>query len=112
MGVPVLSGGASRYTHYSTVHFPASRKDFIQQSKAFFSADKVEQPAEFIAEARRVLYFQLYRTALSFDEYLQAHARMGYVNLKSFSTEALLPENSPAIAAILGGVVRGEPFLV
>jgi hypothetical protein len=37
---------------------------------------------------------------------------MGYVNLKAFEVEDLLPESSPAIAAIRDGVVGGKPFLV
>jgi len=112
MAVPVLSAGAARYTHFPTVYFPASLKDFAKQAETFLSADKIGQPAEFVKEARRVLYFQLYHAALPFEDYLEAHERMGYVHLKSFALEALLPENSPAIAAILDGVVRGKPFLV
>jgi len=112
MGLPVLSAAAARYTHFPTVFFPESRKDFVKQAKSFLSAAKVEQPPEFVKEARRVLYFQLYRTALPFNDYLEAHDRMGYVHLKSFAPEALLPENSPAIKAILAGVVGGEGFLV
>jgi len=112
MGVPVLSAGAARYTHFPTVYFPKKRRDYIRQAETFLSTDKVEQPAEFIEEARRVLFYQLYRTALPFEDFLTAHERMGYVHLKSFAVDALRPENSPAIEAILGGVVRAEPFLV
>jgi capsule polysaccharide modification protein KpsS len=112
MGRPVLSAGAARYTHFPTVYYPDSRNAFVKKAKSFLSADTVEQPAEFVREARRVLYFQLYRTALLFEDYLEAHERMGYTKLKSFSPDALLAENSPAMKAILEGVVRGKNFLV
>jgi hypothetical protein len=109
---PVLCAGAARYTSYPTVFYPASAAAYIQQAKEFLAAAHVDQPAAFVAEARRVLYFQLFRTALPFQVYLQAHIRLGYVHLRSFPPEALLPANSPAIRAIRGGVVSGEPFLV
>jgi len=112
IGKPVLSAGAARYTHFPTVYFPENRKDFVKQAKKFLSAAKVEQPPEFVREARRVLYFQLYRTALPFADFLEAHERMGYVHMKSFAPEDLLPANSPAIKAILAGIVREEGFLV
>lgn len=112
MGKPVLCGGAARYTQYPTVFVPASAKDYVAQAKKFLDADKVDQPQEFIEEARRVLYFQLFKTSLPFGDYLEPHARMGYVHLKSFPVEELLPENSAAIGAIASGVLNEKPFLV
>lgn len=112
MGVPVLSGGAARYTQYPTVYFPGTRREYVQQAKDFLRAEQVEQPEAFVQEARRVLYYQLFRTALPFEDYLEAHSRMGYVHLKNFSLDALRAENSAAISAILGGVVEGKAFLV
>jgi len=67
---------------------------------------------ESVREARRVLYFQLFKTALPFDAFLESHPRMGYVNVKSFEAEALMPANSPAIRAIHDGVMQGDAFLV
>jgi hypothetical protein len=112
MHKPVLCAGAARYTPYTTVFYPSSAIEYVRLAEKFLRSEKVEQPADFVSEARRVLYFQLFRTALPFNDYLQAHSRMGYVHLKSFPPEALLPQNSPAIDAIHGGVVNGEPFLV
>lgn len=112
MGVPVLCAGAARYTQYPTVFFPKTRKAFVKQARDFLAADPVEQPPEFTRQARRVLYFQLFKTALPFGDFLESHARMGYVNLRSFPSAALLLENSPALQAIYAGVVHGEPFLV
>jgi hypothetical protein len=112
MGKPVLCAGAARYTQYQTVFFPSSAKDYIDLAHQFLSGDKVDQSEEFAREARRVLYFQLFRTSLPFDRYLELHSRMGYVQLGSFSTAALLPENSASIAAIADGIRNGQPFLV
>lgn len=112
MGKPVLCAGAARYTQYKTVFYPASAGEYVKQAEKFLTAKTVEQPAELVAEARRVLHFQLFRTALPFGQYLEAHNRMGYVNLSSFAPQALLPENSTAIRAVHAGVVKGESFLV
>ena len=109
---PVLCAGAARYTPYQTVFYPGSAAEYTRVAREFLGAEKVDQPAEFVTEARRVLYFQLFRTALPFGDYLLAHSRMGYVELKSFPIESLHPQHSPAIQAIQAGVVNGDPFLV
>lgn len=112
MGKPVLSAGSARYTQYKTVFYPASAAEYLRQAEAFLQADAVDQPADFVREARRVLTFQLFRTALFFGNYLTPHSRMGYVHLKDFPLDALLPENSAAIRAVHDGVVNGQAFLV
>lgn len=112
MGKPVLCAGAARYTQYETVFYPASAQEYLRQAEAFLKADHVEQPIKLLNEARRVLYFQLFRTALSLERFLSPHSRMGYVHLKSFPVDALMRENSPAIRAVYDGVVNAQPFLV
>ena len=111
MGVPVLCGGAARYTQYPTVYFPRSREAYLRQAQEFLADEKVEQPESFTLESRRVLYFQLFRTSLPFEEFLEPHSRMGYVNLKSLSPKQLSPENSDTISRIVNGIVNGEAFL-
>jgi hypothetical protein len=112
MGKPVLCAGAARYTQYPTVFYPASRAEYLNLVVKFVQADHIDVPREMIDQARRVLYFQLFRTALPFDQFLYPHSRMGYVHLKQFPVDALLPSNSPAISAVRDGVVNGGPFLV
>jgi hypothetical protein len=112
MGKPVLCAGAARYTQYPTVFYPRLLAEYLSLAAQFVQADHVEMRREMIDEARRVLYFQLFRTALPFEKFLYPHSRMGYVHLKSFPVDALLPANSPAISAIRDGVVNAGPFLV
>jgi hypothetical protein len=78
----------------------------------FIESGNIVLPLEMIEEARRVLFFQLFRTSLLFDQFLDPHSRMGYVHLKPFPVDALLPAHSPAIYAIQDGVVNGGSFLV
>lgn len=112
LGKPVLCGGRARYTQYPTVFYPASAAEYLAEAQNWLAAASVAQPAEMVREARRVLYFQLFRTSLPFSDYLEPHSRMGYVHMKSFPVEALLAENSQATNAVYEGVVNGKPFLV
>lgn len=112
MGKPVLCAGAARYTQYPTVYFPKTGKAFMKQARAFLAVEHVEQPVAFTREARRVLYYQLFKTALPFEGFLESHNRLGYVSLRSFPPGALLPANSQSLGAIHDGVVHGKPFLV
>jgi len=111
LGKPVLCAGAARYTQYKTVFYPENQSGYEQLLKVFLQSGSVAQPDEFVREARRVFYFQLFRTSLPFGEYLDAHSP-GYVHLKAFPAEALHPDNSAAVKAIYDGLLAGEPFLV
>lgn len=107
MGAPVLCAGRARYTPFNTVYLPSSSDDHRQQVESFLAADKIEPPAEFKHNARRVLYYQLFRTSLPFDNYLDAQKLPGFVVLKpGLNWEQLLPENSPTIQAILSGLLE------
>ncbi len=112
MGKPVLCAGAARYTQFETVFYPKSSADYIHLANEFLNSVNVDHPQKFIKEARKVLYFQLFRTALPFERFLYAHSRMGYVHLRPFDTEDLSLACSPTIHAVHAGVVNKEPFLV
>jgi hypothetical protein len=112
MGKPVLSAGAARFTKFKTMYVPKSVDEYAQLAQQFLNADEIEQPKEFVIEARRVLYFQLFKTALPFDEFLMSHSRPGYVHLKSFPLSKLRPENSSAVRAIYRGVTEQTSFIL
>ncbi len=112
LGVPVLCGGKARYTQYPTVFFPQSIEEYVQKAEEFLAAPRLENPPEFQRNARRILYWQLYRASIPLDRYIEAHPTPGYVQLKPFSWRDLLPENSTPMRVIVDGVVRGKPFLM
>lgn len=111
MGKAALCAGAARYTQYPTLYFPASLAEYKQQAQRFLVAAEVPQPAAFVHEARRVLYFQLFKTSLPFERFVQPTS-MGYVNLADFDVDALRAANAPAIRSVYEGVVEHKPFLV
>jgi hypothetical protein len=102
--VPVLCAGRARYTQYPIVFFPDSQQAYLEKTQEFLTAEEIEVPSEFIENARRFLYCQLFRSSLSFEDYLKDGYRKGYVQLRSFPWESLLPENSKIIQVLLAGI--------
>ena len=78
--------------------------------KEFLTVEKIEIPAEFKRNARRFLYYQLYRTSLPFGNFLEPSVRVTQTKLKSFELDELL--NSASIKTILQGVLDGGDFLL
>ena len=110
MGAPVLCAGKARFTQYPTVFFPQMVGEIQSKMKEFLSVEKIEIPAEFKRNARRFLYYQLYRTSLPFGDFLEPSVRTTQTRLKSFGFDELL--NSDAIKAILDGLLDNGDFLL
>ena len=112
MGVAVLCAGKARFTQYPTVFFPQTVEDVKGKMKEFLAAEKIDVPPEFKRNARRFLYYQLFRTSLPFDEFLEPSVRTTQTRLKSFELEKLSTENSKAIEAIFDGLLNNGDFLL
>jgi hypothetical protein len=111
LGVPVISGGKSRFTQTPIVYLPASRPAFIENVEEFLAAEQLGLPSERMLNVRRFMYTQLYRVSLPFDEYLEEdNVWNGYVKLKDFSWKKLLPENSAVMEALINGILNNGPF--
>jgi hypothetical protein len=112
LGAAVLSAGKARFTQYPTVFFPQSVEEVRRKMKEFLEAEIIEVPAEFQRNARRFLYYQLFRTSLPFGEFLESSVRTTQTRLKSFGLEALMPERSKAMEAIFDGLLNNGNFLL
>ncbi len=112
MGAPVLCGGKARYTQYPTVFFPQSPEAFRLQAEEFLEADSISIPPEFQRNARRFLYYQLYRASIPLGEYLQTGPRPGFVLLRNFSWRQLHPDRSASTKVLVDGILHGKPFLM
>ncbi|PWH15001.1 MAG: hypothetical protein DDG59_11990 [Anaerolineae bacterium] len=112
LSVPVLCAGKARYTQYPTVFFAQSIDEFERLAEAMLSIEKIECPPEFQRNARRFLYYQLYRASLPFGHYLQAAQRAGFVQLREFDWRDLLPERSATLQTVLHGFREGGEFLL
>jgi hypothetical protein len=113
MGAPVLCAGRARYTQLPTVFFPASPPEYRRLAESFLSAEAISIPPEFQRNARRFLYFQLYRSSLPFDDFLQQDGIwQGFVRLRKFHWGKLTPGQSPTMRVLVDGILKGEPFLL
>jgi capsule polysaccharide export protein KpsC/LpsZ len=112
MGVAVLCAGKARFTQYPTVFFPQTVDEVRRKLKEFLEAEKIEVPPAFKRNARRFLYYQLFRTSLQFGDYLEPSVRATQTRLKTFGLEMLLPENSKAIETIFDGLLNNGDFLL
>ena len=112
MGKPVLSGGKARYTQVPCVYLPKTPVEHRELAEKLLTDDQVLMPADFHRNARRFQYYQLWRTPLPFDEFLEPHTTRGYVNLKDFALEDLHPDQSTTMRVIVDGILSGIEFLM
>lgn len=110
LGLPVLCGGRARFTQYPTAFFPQTPTAYLSEFRRMLADGKIEIPAEFQRNARRFLYFQLFRTSLPFDHFLEPSVRKTQARLKSFAPDELL--QAPAVKTILDGLLAGGDFLL
>jgi hypothetical protein len=113
LGVPVLCAGRARFTQLPTVFFPDNIQEFHQQAENFLAAAEIRIPPEFKRNARRFLYYQLFRSSLPFTDFLQEDGIWpGFVKLKKFQPNLLISSSSPIIKTILDGILENGDFLL
>ncbi len=113
LGAAVLSAGKARFTASDVVWLPKSISAYQEKLDSLLKTDAIEVPAHFRHNARRFLYWQLYRSSLSFNDFLKADGIWaGYVTLNDFPVQALLPENSATMRTIQDGILRGGDFML
>ena len=113
LGAAVLSAGKARFTASDVVWLPETIAAYQTKLDFLLDAETIEVPAHFKHNARRFLYWQLYRSSLSFEDFLEPDGVWaGYVTLKDFPWQALLPENSAALQTIHDGIMRGGDFML
>jgi hypothetical protein len=112
LGKPVLCAGKARYTQIPTVFFPGSQEAYEQQLDTFLAQDKIDHPESFVQNARRVLYSQLFRASIPFDDFLQEDSVwQGYVQVKDFDPALLGSAQTDEMRLIVDGVLHGKPFI-
>lgn len=111
LGKPVLAGGKARFTQLATAFYPSSIEDYHAQLKQMLDAEEIPVPPEFIHNARRFLYFQLYATSLDFSHFLKEDLFWkGYVIPRSFAIDDLRPEKSMTIKTLIDGILHEGDF--
>ncbi len=112
MGSIVLAAGRSRYTRYPTVFFPNNVSEYMQLLYNFLEKETLDPDPEHQAQSRRVLYYQLFKTALPFAGFLEEAHRPGLVIMKPVGVDQLDPQKSPTLQVISDGILHGYPFIM
>jgi hypothetical protein len=114
LGKPVLTAGKVRYhtQRCQTVYLPGSIEDYVKQLEEWLKAEQIQTPPAWQPNARRFLYYQVFRASLPFDHYIEPAGGPGFVGLTDFPLEDLLPENSPTLKIVLEGIRNNKPFLI
>jgi hypothetical protein len=100
LGAPVLCAGRARFTQLPTVYFPQTQAAYREQLDAFLAAEKVTPQPEFQENARRFLYYQLFKSSLPFGEFIEDEKLWpGFVRLRKFSWQDL--ERSAAMRVLV-----------
>lgn len=109
LGKAVLSAGRSRFTPYPIVFFPETTRAYRQQAEEFLASGQLQVPASFRENARRFLYYLLYRASLPFDSFLEPSLVPGVVQLKKTNWKAV--QDSQVLKTIVQGLVERTPFI-
>ena len=113
LGAAVLSAGKARFTASDVVWLPETIIAYQAKLESLLNAESVEAPAHFKQNARRFLYWQLFRSSLSFEDFLKPDGVWaGYVTLKDFPWQSLLPENSATLQTVHDGILHGGDFML
>jgi hypothetical protein len=110
MGAAVLCAGKARFTQYPTVFFPQTVDEQRIKMEEFLSAEMIAVPPGFNRNARRFLYYQLFRTSLPFGDFLEPSVRTTQTRLKSFGLDELM--RSDAMSIIMDGILESGDFLL
>ncbi len=110
MGAAVLCAGRARFTQYPTVFFPHTIEEVRGKMKEFLAVNVIDVPLEFKRNARRFLYYQLFRTSLSFGKFLEPSVRTTQTRLRSFGLNELVSADS--IKVIMDGVLADGDFML
>ncbi len=113
MGAAVLCAGKARFTQIPTVFLPRSIDEFTRQANEMLSAEEITIPPEYLPNARRFFYYQLFRTSLPFGDLLEEdQIWRGYVRLKKVDWQNLMPGQSPTLDVIREGILSNGNFLL
>lgn len=113
MGKVVICGGKARYTNHETVFFPQSAVEYQKMVDQFLdSSSSKTAPSQYQSNARRFMYYQLFKASIPFGEFLENHTQPGYVRLKPTNWMQLKTENSIPMKTLVDGIVHEKPFLM
>ncbi len=108
---PVLCAGRARFTTIPAVYFADTREMYSELLERFLGSNDLEVPADFVANARKFLYVELFRASLDLSAFLRpSRAMPGMVNFSEFDPATI--EHDESMRVIKSGILHGTPFLM
>lgn len=111
LGKPVIAAGQTRYDRENMIHKVASPEAYLNLVQHFLRSGVPPVPAEWQQQARRFMYYSLFKTSLDLSPFTEQAYLYNYT-LKSFEAEALHPDRSPIMKTICSGITNNTPFTV
>lgn len=109
MGKYVLCAGKARFTQMPIVDFPKSNTEYLEILRQRLKGKLPEISQENIENARKFLFYQLFRSSLPFP-YLKPSVRTTHARVESFDVKQLA--NHKTISVIFDGLFKGGDFLL
>ena len=109
MGKVVLAAGRARFSPYNMVFFPQTPEEYFDKFENLLVVESLETPPEFRLNARRFLYFLLYRAVIPFNDFLEPSSVPGVIQLSKFRWKDI--NYSKPMQTVVSGIVDGTPFV-
>ena len=109
MGKVVLAAGRARFSPYHMVYFPKSPAEYFHMAENFLARRSLEAPREFQLNARRFLYYLLYRAVIPFNDFLEPSPVPGVIQLKRFNWQDI--RGSKPIQSLVRSIIERTPFI-
>ena len=110
LGAPVLCAGKARFTQIPTVFFPDSKAEYLAKLQQFLHKGADRVPDQYYQNARKFLYYQLFKSSLPFSEYLDTGIRVTHAKMRAFNPNMLI--KSVTIETIFKGLFEKGDFLL
>lgn len=111
MGAAVLCAGRARYTQIPTVFFPENRIEYLRKLNELLEEEIIEVPKSFGVNAKRFLFYELYRASLDLSDFLRPYPRAkGMTLFQEFDPELL--STSESLKAIRKGILENGSFII
>jgi hypothetical protein len=112
LGKPVLCAAKSRFTEHKTVIYPESNQEYFNTLNQLLQFPNIDVN-DYSINAKRLLFFQIYKYSLPFSEYLYPLNDIpGHVGLSEFPIIRLKYENSILAKIIVDGIIHGKEFIL
>ena len=112
LGLPVITGGQTRYGRVDAARLPESVADFRNMVQSFLETDLPPLLPGQVEQARRYLYYSLFRAELSLSDFIEPipNTRTREHTFRQFSPRDLHPKESAEMAIIHDGIAKRKPF--